>query len=445
VKLHSYFKNFLNNTVNLDDARIEKLNKRVDAISSFLSSHEVFSELFIDVIAQGSYAHRTIIKPVGNREYDADVLLSMKEHPDWTPAQYTQELYKAFEGSGRYKGMAHRRTRCVFVDYSDPFHVDVVPYVESRKDITNNKKDDWEHTDPEGFTAWLEGKTRATGGRLPTVLRMLKYLRDSKTTFSIKSVLLTILVGETIQTWHADLDDGYYGDIPTALVNIVEGLEGYLQARPLLPAIWDPAGTGQDFSGRWDQIGYANFRNQIHYYASKIRTAYDEIDKDKALATWQTVFGVGFCAPTALDTITASVVSKADTKGEEFIDEDKHIRIRISETVHLVGRVRRAGTASKPYDLPGRGDRVGKNRTIDFSLVECSVDEPYQVYWKVKNTGKEARDHGQQRGQVVLGSTTRYEHTSYVGSHYVEVYIVKDGMCVARDRQQVIIPPGMGV
>jgi hypothetical protein len=36
VKLHSYFKNFLDNTVNLDDARIEKLNKRVDAISSFL-------------------------------------------------------------------------------------------------------------------------------------------------------------------------------------------------------------------------------------------------------------------------------------------------------------------------------------------------------------------------------------------------------------------------
>jgi hypothetical protein len=444
VKLHTYFKNFLDNTVNLDDARIEKLNRRVDEISSFLSGHDVFGEMFIDVIAQGSYAHRTIIKPVGSREYDADVLLSMKEHPSWTPAEYTQELYKAFQGSGRYKGMAHRRTRCVFIDYADPFHVDVVPYVESRKDITNNKTDDWEHTDPERFTAWLEGKTRATGGRLPAVLRTLKYLRDSKTTFSIKSVLLTILVGENVQTWHADLDDGYYGDIPTALVNIIEDLDDYLQARPSLPPIWDPAGTGQDFSERWDQDGYANFRKQIHYYAGKIREAYDEPDKDKSLAAWQTVFGTGFCAPTTEDTLAASAVAKANASGEEFIDEDKNIPIRISERVRLIGRVRRAGW-QKAYDLPTRGDRVGKNRTIDFSLVECSVSEPFAVYWKVKNTGKEARDLGQLRGTVTPGGVTRDEHTSYVGSHYVEVYIVKNGVCVARDRQPVIIPPGMGV
>ena len=441
MKLHAYFKYFFDNTVNLGEARIEKLNQRVDAISSFLRGHAVFGEFFIDVIAQGSFAQRTIINTVWSREYDADVLLSMKEHPDWTPAQYTNELYKAFEGNGRYEGMAHRRTRCVYIDYADPFHVDVVPYVESRKDITNNKTDDWEHTDPEGFTAWLEGKTRATGGRLPAILRILKYLRDSKTTFSIKSVLLTILIGERIQTWHATHDDGYYGDIPTALVNIIEDLDRYLQANLWLPAIYDPAGTGQDFSKRWDQDGYANFRKQIHYYAGKIREAYDETDKAMSVAAWQTVFGSGFQAPPPSHTLAAS--ASLDTAGEEFIDEDKHIPIQITESIRLVGRVRRAGVL-KPYDLPKRGDRVGKNRTIDFSLIECSVTEPYSVYWKVKNTGREARDHGQLRGKVVSGGTTRHENTAYNGSHYVEVYIVKNGTCVARDRQQVIIQPGMG-
>jgi hypothetical protein len=442
VKLHAYFKFFLDTTVNLGETRIEKLNQRVDAISTFLRGHAVFGEFFIDVIAQGSFAQRTIINPVGSREYDADVLLSMKEHPSWTPAQYTNELYKAFEGSGVYKGMAHRRTRCVYIDYADPFHVDVVPYVESRKDITNNKTDGWEHTDPEGFTAWLEGKTRATGGRLPAILRILKYLRDSKSTFSVKSVLLTILVGEQVQTWHADLDDGYYGDIPTALVHVIEDLDKYLQANPYLPVISDPAGTGQDFSKRWDQDGYANFRKQIHYYAGKIREAYDEPDKAKSIAAWQTVFGSGFQAPPPSDTVAKS--ASLDSAGEEFIDKDRHIPIRITETVRLVGRVRRAGVAQKSYDLPKRGDRVGKNRTIDFSLTECSVGEPYSVYWKVKNTGREARSRGQLRGKVELGSNTRHENTSYIGSHYVEVYIVKNGVCVARDRQQVIIPPGIG-
>ncbi len=441
MKLHSYFRYFLDNTVNIDDARIEKLNQRVDAISSFLRGNTVFGEFFIDVIAQGSFAQRTIIRPVGSREYDADVLLAMKEQPDWTPAQYTQELYKAFDGSGRYKSMAHRRTRCVYIDYADPFHIDVVPYVESRKDITNNKTDDWEHTDPEGFTAWLEGRTRATGGRLPAILRMLKYLRDSKTTFSIKSVLLTILVGGRIETWHASLEDGYYGDIPTVMVNIIEDLDSYLQDNDWLPPIYDPAGTGQNFSERWDQDGYANFRKQIHYYARKIREAYDETDKAKSVAAWQTVFGAGFQAPPPADTLAAS--ASRDTGGEEFLDADRHIPIQITKSVRVIGRVRQVGVY-KPYDLPKRGDRVGKNRTIDFSLVACTVAEPYSVYWKVKNFGREARDRGQLRGQVAPGGSTHYESTSYVGSHYVEVYIVKDGVCVARDRQPVIIPPGMG-
>lgn len=439
MKLHAYFKHFLENTVNLDDSRIETLNKRVDVISSFLRNHEVFGEYFLEVIPQGSFAQRTIIKPVGSREYDADVLLSLKEHPDWPPAQYTQELYKAFEGSGRYKGMSHRRTRCVYIDYADPFHVDVVPYVESRLAITDNKTDDWVRSDPESFTAWLEGKTRITGGRLPAILRLLKYLRDSKTTFSVKSVILTILVGESIEAWRTSIDADRYKDIPTALVNIVEDLDQYLQANYFIPAIWDPAGTGQDFSARWDQDGYANFRRQIHHYAGKIREAYDEPDKVTSLAAWQAIFGSGFQAPPPDKPVTASAVRNT---GEQFIDTTLGIPMRISKEVRLVGRVRRAGVL-RAYDLPKRGDQVGQGRYIDFRLEACTVEEPYQVYWKVKNFGAEAEQLNQLRGQVSRGESSTYEHTAYVGSHYVEVYIVKDGACVARDRQQVIIKRGL--
>jgi hypothetical protein len=445
VKLLAYFKYFLDNTVNLDDTRIATLNERVDAISSFLRNHDhaIFGEFVLDVIPQGSYAQRTIIKPVGSREYDADVLLALKEHPEWTPAQYTHELYKAFDGSGRYNGMAHRRTRCVYIDYADPFHIDVVPYVESRKDITNNKTDDWEHTDPEGFTAWLEEKTRITGGRLPAILRLLKYLRDTKTTFSIKSVLLTILVGERIESWRTTLDEDHYCDIPTALVNIIEDLDAYLQANPTMPVLLDPAGTGQDFRNRWDQDGYTNFRKQIHHYAGKIRSAYDEPEKATSLATWQEVFGTEFQAPPTTAAAITTTGAVADP-GEEFIDRTKNIPIRISGSVRLVGRVWRAGVL-RAFDLPTRGDIVGKNREIDFRIENCTVPGPFDVYWKVKNTGAEARAHGQLRGQVERADSTRHERTAYVGSHYVEVYIVKNGVCVARDRQRVIIPPKMGV
>lgn len=434
MKLLSYFDSFLKSTVNLNDTRIATLNKRVDTITSFLREHDVFGKYFIDVVPQGSYAQRTIIKPVAGREFDADVLLAMKEHPDWSPADYTAELKRAFEASSTYKGMAHKRTRCVFIDYADDFHIDVIPFVESRPAITNNKSDSWETTDPQAFTEWLEGKSRIVGGgRLQAVLRLLKYLRDSKTTFSIKSVLLTILVGESIESWRSAADSKYYGDIATALVHIIEDLNDYLQANPTMPSIYDPAGTGHDFRERWDQDGYSNFRTQILYYATKMREAYDMETVDDSLPAWQKVFGSSFTKPV----LEAGLKESPE---EEFIDTTLRIPVRLKHKVTLVGRVRQSGV-SRAYDLPRRGDRVQKHRTIDFELRNMDITGPYEVYWKVKNHGSEALDAGQPRGDVVLGSTSRYESTSFVGSHYVEVYVVQDSVCVAMDRQPVIIQP----
>jgi len=88
---------------------------------------------------------------------------------------------------------------------------------------------------------------------------------------------------------------------------------------------------------------------------------------------------------------------------------------------------------------------LAKGRDIAFRLEASTVESPLKVMWKVKNTGEEATSAGQLRGSVVIGDTSRYEHTAYAGSHYVEVYIVKDGVCVAIDRQPVIIPPKTGL
>jgi hypothetical protein len=84
-------------------------------------------------------------------------------------------------------------------------------------------------------------------------------------------------------------------------------------------------------------------------------------------------------------------------------------------------------------------NQVGKDRWIKFTVEGCTVPLPYKVYWKVRNSGAEAIAANQLRGQIVEGGLTHREHTLYKGSHYVEVYIVKDGRCVARDMQRVVI------
>lgn len=236
MKLIKHFDAFLVNKVNLSDTRISQLDDRVTAVGNFLEATEsTIGENYLELIPQGSYAHRTIINPVQtNDEFDADVLLSMKEVDGWEAEDYVQELYTAFRASSIYREMVSRHDRCVKVDYANEFHIDVVPYLERHDEhfITNRVTNAYELTNPEGFNEWLDEKSRITGGRLIKVIRLLKFIRDYKNTFTVRSVILNIFVGERINDILLMNDPDYYTDVPTALKNILKDLNDYLQANP---------------------------------------------------------------------------------------------------------------------------------------------------------------------------------------------------------------------
>ncbi len=449
MKLVKNFDAFLKNRVNLSDKRIEQLDARVTAVGNYLSTGtDVIAENFIELIPQGSYAQRTIINPVAaNDEFDADVLLEMNEVDSWDAEDYVQELYTVFRSSATYRDMVSRRSRCVVVDYANEFHMDVVPYLERHGEryITNRNTNTFELTNPEGFNAWLEDQNRLTGGRLVNVIRLMKYVRDFKNNFSVKSVILSILLGGRVSDGALWSDPDHYKDIPTTLKNIVGDLDTYLQANPSMPSIDDPSCPGENFNHRWNQQEYANFRSWIHTYLAWIKDAFNEPDQDESYKKWRKLFGDDF-GTYAFSTITKSAqehLTRSDvTNTEENITERWGIPVVLDRRyrVQLRGRLRQK-PGFRHYDLPARGNVVGKNRTIDFRISANSVPPPFDVYWKVRNTGKEAFDANQMRGQVVKdgGSASRAEPTAHAGRHYVEVYLVKSGVCVAMDHHPVII------
>lgn len=443
MKLVSYFKHFLENTVNLNQSRIDQLEERLQAIEKFISEHPDLGQLTIELIPQGSYAHKTIIKPVNGHEFDADVLLYVHEQPDWEPKDYIANLYAAFCGSATYKEMVRRRTRCVVIDYANEFHIDIVPYLErsGAHYITNRHKNRFELTNPEGFNEWLDARNRDASNHLVEVIRLVKYLRDSKGTFSIKSVILTTLLGGHVNQAHLLGDLNYYADMPTTLLRVITSLDAYLQANPVMPTIADPSGTGENFSDRWDQDGYSNFRDKIHYYAAKIDAACHESDKATCIKLWQDVFGEDFAEPPATQTKPKLASLDYIPPTEQFLDRDFNITTTPTRhNVRIVGRIaKKAGF--RHGLLSSRGNKVGKGRELRFSIAHCDVPEPYDVYWKVRNSGEEANQVDQLRGEITkdTGNRTRTESTKYHGSHYVECYVVKDGTCVASDRQLVYV------
>lgn len=306
MQLTDYFNEFLRTTVNLGQVKLDLLDTRVEAIYQALKADEEIGSLVLGKIPQGSWAHRTIIDPVGGTEFDADVMLLMAENPAWSqnPKTYIEQVYAALHRHSTYRDMPHlRKCRCVRLVYSNSMHVDIVPYVvliDGREVIVNRDDDTWESTDSQGFTTWMRTQDQIAQGNLRKVIRLMKFLRDHKGSFTgTRSVILTTLLGNQVSAYKKFADPGYYRDVPTALLHIVSDLDAYLQANETKPSVADPSGSGVTFDHRWEQNTYSYFRDRIHKHAAEIHDAYHAENKATSIRLWQDIFGPGFKAPVA--------------------------------------------------------------------------------------------------------------------------------------------------
>lgn len=284
------FEKFMSNRVNLNKRRYKRLQKGARAVSELLSQK---LPGFIKTERQGSLALSTVIRPVNNREFDVDMLVFMEVNRSKTPKACIEEVRRTMRSDGNYAGKVHRKARCVTIDYAGDFHMDIVPCVEIGGNlyICNRRTDEFEPTDGTGFRDWFNDKNAVTHGNLKRVVRLLKYLRDYKQTFTAPSVLLTTLIGNAVR----DDDDGSeFKTLPDALRTVTNRVNGFLQANQFKPTIANPALPEEDFSRDWDQVKYQHFRDMFDSYATRINNAFAESDHARSVAAWRDLFGDGF-------------------------------------------------------------------------------------------------------------------------------------------------------
>ena len=295
MKHEQYFNDFLVDHVNLNQSRVDTLDSRVETITDLLkdkfSGYRKYSQ-------QGSYAHQTIIKPVQeNDEFDADILVFLKDD-DFYPnifTDYIKKVHDVFKENNTYKDIVRINSRCVTVDYAGDFHLDVVPCIEYGEVcyICNRNEKQHEKTDGDGYTTWLRDKNKVVGGNnFRKTTRLIKFLRDHKDNFSVKSILLTTLLGNQISDFDKGSSD--FSDLPTTLKTLSNRINGFLRDNISMPTVKNPVLPEEDLNRHWDEKKYANFRDKFDSYNTRINEAFEEKDHNESVKKWRKLFGDDF-------------------------------------------------------------------------------------------------------------------------------------------------------
>ena len=126
---------------------------------------------------------------------------------------------------------------------------------------------------------------------------------------------------------------------------------------------------------------------------------------------------------------------------EEFIKDKFPVDVMYS--LDIDGTVTLAKGGFRPFSIANTGLSLDKpikiGGEISFAIKHTSCPQPYDVYWKVRNVGKIAEARNEIRGQIFKGRRNHREKAKFYGPHFVECYIVKNGVCVARSKLDVPI------
>lgn len=449
----AHFDAFLTTTVNLKPYKLDLLDARVDAITASFQKDSEVGGLYKEYLSQGSWAQQTIIDPVGALdEFDADILLHLTAVPEWEcePQNYLREVRAAFKRTTTYGDKLQRKNRCIRVQYANSCHVDVVPSItlnDGRHVIMNYAENSFEETNPVGFADWMRERDDLTNGNLRSCIRLLKWLRDYKNTFTCPSVILTVMLGGRV--WYSGTDK--YPDIPHALVALLEDLDVWLSMHNGMPLLDDPSCPGMNFNHRWDEALFQTFKEKMHDYAIWAREALDlqGVDDQAAIAKWQKLFGEEFASGEVKEARAAILATKSlrpfdptvaglAAPQEEYVHDKAKIERRYDARIDATILGGAAGRSLRKARV------VRIRRDVRFKLW-TNTPEPYEVWWKIRNRGSVAGRVRELRGQIVLnGRVSRNIHqesTLYPGQHYVEAYVVRNGVVVASDHHEVRIVP----
>ncbi len=429
-----------------------------------------------EIYPQGSFRLGTVVRPVsGADEFDIDLVCQLAIEKERTTQKNLKEVVgKRLSKRDDLRLMLTPSRRCWVLDYPAKegmpgFHMDVLPALPNRERpptgilLTDTELTRWQVSNPKAFAEWFYGRMKVAflekraslaealqasiedvpewqvKTPLQVAVQILKRHRDIHFQNGRDNRPVSIII-----TTLAALAYRNQRDVYDALVAIVHDMPGFVEKRNGRWWVGNPVDPGENFADKWNE----HPERRLAFF-EWMKKAEDDITRIGAKGNLEEA--IDLLSPSLGKPLMEKVASSigvprpASAAGPSArlgeappLGDTSHCAPltwpeRPQYKARLSGGVHRTQAGRSLWQLTHRP--VPRNVWIRF-LVNTNAPGPFEVHWQVVNTGKEAAEAGELRGGVFrdgkLGDTVHWETTAYRGTHWVEAFIVKYGVCVAR-------------
>lgn len=417
--------------------KLEEMNTTIGEIAKKLNKeyYNLDKEDKEHMYVVGSVGRGTAIKGVS----DLDLIFDLPE-----------DTYKKFDGYGENSNGQSAllqevknilKTRYPKTDISGDGQVVVIEFTNYKVELVPGfrQKDDsfkypnthnggsWKKTDPLPEIEASKKMAEETNNVFTHICNMLRAWKNN-IGFKFGGLLIDSLVYKFLNEneEYKDIDYVDYFDMAKAVFEFLKGLDKE-------QTYWYALGSNQQVYN-CDNGKFITKANKAYNIISEYNG--DEIDINERL---EEIFGKEFPENEYLLESEYTVVAR---RTEQFINQICSVDIQFNLKIDC--EVTQDGY--RPYYLRymlRHGILLKKNKSLKFEIQGSDVPggvDSCDIYWKVRNVGDEALRLNQIRGQVIkTNSDIHRERTSFRGAHYVECYLVKNGVCIARDKIEVPI------
>jgi hypothetical protein len=454
--------------LDIPDSLHEDAVVQYEDVASWLSAEDsplaVYSP---SVYPQGSFRLGTVVRPITEDDhYDIDLVCQLviaKENT--SQAELKTLLGDRLKERPDLKKVLEESRRCWRLNLAEHFHMDTLPCLPNPERqpngilLTDTDLVRWQKSNPIAYANWFRDRMRIAfeQKRLERAMaanadveavpewsvktplqRIVQLLKRHRDVYFAKdpdnrpvSIIITTLAA---RAYNNELD------LLKGLTSVVSGMPKHITYKEGRYYVLNPVEPEENFADRWSEFPArrAAFFEWLKRAQRDLGTL-EGVLPQAAIGSLAPVLGQRAVNTTAKSLgfpVNPSVyLPTLQTPNTPALAPTSHAQVPkwpevLTQKVRVRGGVYLLNRRKKLWDLSDRA--LPKSVSLKFTA-DTQVKAPFDVHWQVVNSGKEAEaDDGLRGGFYHETGTSRWETTRYAGTHWVEAFVVKDGVCLAR-------------